>query len=180
MSAANAFRLRLALALALGLGALGGGLALAIPLTWPTAPLSAGAPVAGVSEARALAAAEGSNPRLEQVRRQTLSTLALRPADPAAWGRLAWVASEEGDVAAMNAALDRSYAVAPFGPDITAWRLRFAYEHWGSLTPALRRLATEELEVTAEIRPGVVDRLRPEIQNPAGRMAFQLTTRAPA
>jgi hypothetical protein len=75
----------------------------------------------------------------------------------------------------MLEALDRSYAVAPYGPEVTGWRLRFAYGHWGALTPDLRRQVSSELVQAVHDRPAVVEAARPDIVDPAGRLAFELT-----
>ncbi len=43
-------------------------------------------------------------------------------------------------------AMERSYAVDPVSADLTAWRIRFAAEHWRELTPSLRRRVAAEIE----------------------------------
>jgi hypothetical protein len=148
---------------------------MALPLTWPAAWTLEGLPVLAVSEARAVKAASTVPADLTEVRRQTLKSLAERPTDATAWARLAWVAAEEGDLEGACEALDRSYTAAPFGPEITGWRLRFAFGMWGRLTPELRRQALSELEMTAETRPRLVQEIRADIVDPAGRWAIDLT-----
>lgn len=177
MTAAAAYRLRLALGLVLAVCTVGLAIAFAGPVSLPLSGWNPPVPVVAVTEARAVAAAAADPPDLEAAERLTRQTLAVKPGEATAWARLAWIASETGDTRAMLEALDRSYAVAPFGPDITAWRLRFAYGRWGVLTPELRRLATEELTVTARHRPRLVRAALSDVTDPAGRLAFDLTVR---
>jgi hypothetical protein len=177
MTAVAAYRLRLALGLVLAVCTFGLAVALAGPVSMPLSSWDPPVRMVAVTEARAVAAAAKNPPDLEAVERLTRQTLAEKPGDAAAWARLAWIASEAGDTEAMLEALDRSYAVAPYGPDITGWRLRFAYGRWGVLTPELRRLATEELVVTTRHRQGVADAALADITDPAGRLAFDLTAR---
>lgn len=171
-------RVHSGLAITLGVACVCGGLAMAVPLTWPTTwPLDL-PPSVAVSEARAVRATAAVPADLAEVRRQTLKTLAERPTDSTAWARLAWVAAEEGDLEGAREALDKSYVAAPYGPEITGWRLRFAFGMWGWLTPDLRRQALSELSMTAKTRPGVVRRVRADVVDPAGRWAIDLTLAA--
>ena len=177
MNAVAAYRLRFAFGLVLAFCTAGFAIALAGPLSLPLSGWNPPVPIAAVSEARALAAASVDTADLEAAERLTRQTLAEKPGDATAWARLAWIASETGDTGAMLEALDRSYAVAPYGPDVTGWRLRFAYGHWGELTPELRRLASDELTVTARHRRRVANAALADITDPAGRLAFDLTVR---
>ena len=175
MSALLAYRLRLGMAMLLAFGTLAAAISLAVPLSAPDGSFSGPVPIAAVSEARADAALAASPPLLAEARAQTRATLTQRPMDAVAWTRLAWLASETRDREAMLDALDRSYAVAPFGPDVTGWRLRFAFGHWSDLTPDLRRQVAAELFDTVHNRPSVADAVRSDIADPAGRLAFDLT-----
>jgi hypothetical protein len=177
MTAVAAYRLRLIFGSGLALCTVAFAIALAGPVSSPLSGWDPPVPMVAVSEARAVASTAASPPDLEAAERLTRQTLAERPGDAAAWARLAWIAFEAGDTGGMLEALDRSYAVAPYGPDITAWRLRFAYGRWGDLTPNLRRLASEELSVTARQRPRVARAALADITDPAGRLAFDLTVR---
>lgn len=163
------------LAVALGVVGVGGGLAMAVPLTWPGEWSFDVPPSLAVSEARAVKAAAAVPVDLAEVRRQTLQSLSERPTDATAWARLAWVASEEGDIEGTREALDKSYVAAPYGPEITAWRLRFAFGMWGRLTPEIRRQALSELSMTAETRPRLIQDVRADVVDPAGRWAIDLT-----
>ena len=180
MSAALTYRIRLLAAIALALATLAGGVFLAVPLSMRLRVYPGPVPLAAVSEAEAERAATARPPRLAEAEAATRRTLEVRPMDAAAWSRLAWIAREEGRNPAMLDALDRSYAVAPYGPEVTAWRLRFAFQNWPSLTSELRGQALGELAVTARDRPGVADAASPDITDPAGRLAFTLGRRSPA
>lgn len=177
MSAAVVFRLRLTFAAVLALVATGLAIALAgpasLPLSWPS-PV----PLAATTEAQAVAAANRRPADLDAVERYSRETLVIRPGEAAAWARLAWVASERGDVAGTNALLDRTYTVAPYGPDITAWRLRFAFGRWQSLTPDLRARAIDELKATYRTRYAVAEAAFADVSDPAGLMAFTFTREA--
>ncbi|WP_396593034.1 hypothetical protein [Brevundimonas sp. R86498] len=171
MTAVQTYRVRLAGAALLAAVGLVAAVAVALPLSLPT-DHAGPVPLAAVSEARALQAASATPPRLEESAAWSRRTLAVRPGDATAWARLAWVAAEQGNNADMVEALDRSFAVAPFGPEITGWRLRFIYERWSLMTPDLRRQALAELAVTVRTRPRVARAALAEIADPAGRLAF--------
>jgi hypothetical protein len=175
MSAAVLFRLRLGLAVLLAVLATGLAIALAVPTSLPLSSWAPPVPMTVTSEARAVAAANENPPDLEAVERYSRATLAVRPGEPAAWARLAWAAAERGDLAEANEALDRTYTVAPYGPDITAWRLRFAFGRWQSLTPELRARAVDELSATYRTRYPVAEAALADITDPAGRLAFTFT-----
>ncbi len=152
------------------------GLALAIPLSRPGEWRLDQPELAAVSEVRAEKAASVSPLDAEAVRSLTRRTLSRRPLEAAAWARLAWLASRKGDRAGMLDALDRSYAAAPYGPDITEWRLRFAFDRWSALTPGLRRQAQSELLVAKRTRPAMAAQVQDLVTDPSGRMAMALTT----
>lgn len=164
---------KLAAIVALGGGALGGGLLLALPMTWPAASWPVA--IAASHEARAVSAGRADPPDLAIARVETRRVLYQRPLDAGAWARLAWIADQDGDVPAMLEALDRSYIAAPYGPEITEWRLVFVFNRWDVLTPELRRQALSELRVTRTTRSRLVDRVRDQVGNPAGRLALALT-----
>jgi cytochrome c-type biogenesis protein CcmH/NrfG len=174
MSAATVFRLRLvAASLLAGVAAIL-AVCLAVPLSLPLSSWDPPAPLVAVSEARAVAAA-GSDPAdLETAEHWTRQTLQARPGEATAWARMAWIAAERNDVPGLRDALERSYTVAPYGPDVTAWRLRFAYGNWGRLTPELQALADQELAVMTRYRPAVVNAARADLADPLGRLAFDL------
>ncbi len=170
--------MRSALIVTLGVATVLGGLAMALPLSRPDAWGLDHPRLAALTEARAVAAAGATPPDLEEAERQTRATLNERPLDAVAWARLAWIADQRGDAAGSLDALDRSYIAAPYGPEVTAWRLRFALERWSALTPDLRRQARSELLVARATRPRLIRDLEASVADPAGRMAMALTTDA--
>jgi hypothetical protein len=99
----------------------------------------------------------------------------LAPATAAAWLRIAYAETLPGGRLGAEGlhALARSYEVAPLGPEVTAWRIVFAFEHWSQLSPALRARAVEELRVYIDGRPDRARRIR--IIHPTGRLAAALT-----
>lgn len=108
---------------------------------------------------------------------ETRAALAQAPTTASAWARLAHLERTSAGTLPSSALnpLERSYAVAPFGPDITPWRVRFLFEHWPQLTPSLRAKAAAELRTLARHRDGVARDLVQSISNPAGRLAATLT-----
>ena len=129
------------------------------------------------ANAEALSAQDTPNPAGAAA--QTRAALAQAPMTASAWARLAYL--ERASSGALTPAaldqLERSYAVAPFGPDITPWRVRFMFEHWTQLTPPLRAQAAAELRTLARHRDGVARDLVASIDNPSGRLAASLTRR---
>jgi hypothetical protein len=174
-------RRRIGSGLIFGLGlitAVCGGV-FAVAQTWPGLWSVDLIPSTSISEARARSASLDARPDLVRAEAETLRTLSQRPADAVAWARLAWIADQKADPAGMLLALERSYTVAPFGPEITRWRLRFAYDRWGRLTPELRQLASAELAMTSKTRPALVEDVVDEIDDASGLMAARLTLTRP-
>ncbi|WP_029417190.1 hypothetical protein [Brevundimonas bacteroides] len=167
--------IRLGLVVCLGVVTLIAGLGLALPLSQPATWTLNLPPLAAVSEARAVAATVKTPPELARARSENRRTLLQKPLDASAWLRLAWIADQESQEAEMLDALDRSYVAAPHGPEVTEWRLRFAFDRWARLTPELRRQAREELVVAQVTRPQMTGRVRDLVRDPAGRLAINLT-----
>jgi hypothetical protein len=131
---------------------------------------------------QALIAADGRLPPAAQAhaRRLAHDQLAYSPFDAVAWLRLAAIEADAAPSGRLSpaaiAALDASYRFTPVDIRVARWRLRFAFDHWTQLPPALRRAAEAEvrsLSATPENR----DALRPlarEIAAPGGRLAFHL------
>lgn len=131
--------------------------------------------LAAVHEARAETAA--GQRRLDAAARESRSALRRQaPMTAHAWGRIAWASFETdgGFSPRVVEALERSYDVAPFGPDITRWRLNFLLNHWAEAPPGLRDRALEELRVYARRRPGQARSLQDAVIDPGGRMAIAL------
>jgi hypothetical protein len=171
-----------ALVLALATLALSGWAAAS--LAWPNAS-AAMRGLADVHETRATQALTGPSSSPESLRRsveETRKSLTLAPANPRPWLRLAYIETlmSGGMTAEAQAYVERSYAVAPYGPDDTPWRLWFLFQHWDQLTPSLRRQAIAEIEADPRSRSRLRRQLMAEITNPSGRVAAALALAAPA
>lgn len=123
------------------------------------------------------------NPDWNRASEASLEAIAQAPTNAAAWARLAYIDwSRSGRLTPAGAEhLQRSYSMAPLGPDLTSWRLRFAYENWADLPPELRQSATQELRTLTRYRGWVAKEVVSEIRDPVGRfaasMAFSLGRR---
>lgn len=151
----------------------------AVALVQPQSGFAAWTDLAAVREARADALARRAASKPDLIAPAVLETrrsLRQAPATPTAWLRLAHLESLRSGTlgAAGNRALAASYAVAPYGPDDTAWRLAFAFNHWTSLDRANRLSALDELSVAR----GRIDlrALERDVRDPAGRLALSLST----
>jgi hypothetical protein len=150
----------------------------AAALVFPDTPLAASSNLAPVWEARAdgLARTAASD---EAARRasveETERSIAQAPANPTAWLRLAYLDSlaADGLGPAGDRALAASYSVAPYGPDVTDWRLAFAFNHWEAISGANRQAALDELRSSPNNRSR--RDLLTRVANPAGRIALSLT-----
>jgi len=105
-------------------------------------------------EAEAVAAPADATPHLK---RAYLENLRGRPAD----------------AAALNA-LRRSYALEPLGPDATAWRLRFVFNHWPTMPVDLRQKARTELAAAFPRHGWAMRELPQSVSDPTGRMVAVL------
>ena len=157
------------------LTAVGAGF-LAIGLAAPESAFGTMSPLSLAHDQRAdaiLAQAPHSPADLARARAETWTALNLSPADDAAWLRLAYIdrLSSGGLTADGIKWLQRSYAVAPFGPQTSFWRVRFALENWTALTPALRDAVTEEVRVQWPVRHDRYNEVFAALANPAGRLA---------
>lgn len=151
-----------------------GGLA-AVTASWPLRPIPLAPDLVRVRQARAEAALAGPTPDLERAAAESRAALALAPMSPHAWLRLAYVESQPVLTPQALADIERSYAVAPFGPSVTRWRLGFLYERWGELTPGLRAQANDEMRAYALRNAGAARRLATGVRHPAGRVAAVMT-----
>lgn len=151
----------------------------AMALASPQSAFANSLGLAQTHEARATQFAKSATRAdLDKARTETVLALRQAPANSTAWLRLAYLdsVSPEGFGARANTALSRSFSVAPYGPDDTAWRLAFAFNHWSALTVANRRLALEELSYIAAQRSPKVAKLRQDVTDPAGYLALSLTS----
>lgn len=105
--------------------------------------------------------------------------LTLSPYNNNARLRLAFIDSKQhqGKLSQTGARyLAQSYDLVPYDPSIAAWRIRFALEHWQSLSVETRKAAQAEAyalgsgtAVSNQIRASLRS-----VQNPVGRVSAQL------
>lgn len=151
----------------------------AIALAAPNSAVARFTDLAPASEARAMAFVDGTSPTaadLASAQRETIRSLRQAPANATGWLRLAYVDSRgpEGLGRTGVEALARSYAAAPFGPDDTAWRLRFAFNHWSRLDRPTRLLALDELRIALAVNAPSVGGLSQDVSDSAGYLAVKL------
>lgn len=171
-------------ALGLGVVTLAAAGGAAVGLARPQLDVADGLGIAEVHEARATAALAASAPDAAAIRlaaAETRRSLALAPANPRPWLRLAYIETLRSGALTAPALehLERSYVLAPYGPDDTPWRLSFMFQHWDRLTPSLRRLALRELAVDRRGRRALGRQLMGEVSNPSGRVALALMLAEP-
>lgn len=152
---------------------------LALSLIMPEGVASGLSPMSMAHDARANRLVEMrpvSAGALRQARRETWAALNQSPVDDAAWLRLAYIDRLEHPAltAAGRTGLERSYDVAPFGPEVSAWRVRFALENWPALTPDLRRQVLKEIELQWPAHRGRYAGMAGQVSEPAGRLAIDL------
>lgn len=169
---------RAAAAALIGACAAAGCSAAAIALALPETQIAGWMGLAPTFEARASrsAAEAAAHPQMGRIARaETTTSLSQAPANPTAWLRLAYLDSLEpsGFGEAGNRALAASYAVSPYGPDDTGWRLTFAFNHWARVDRSNRLLVLEELRATPY--PWSPGDLQNSVSDPAGRLALALT-----
>jgi len=136
----------------------------------PTAPAEAVA----VSIEKGLSSDRRDPELLNRLDHLSRRELAMRPGVGAAWLRHAAVAFKRRDIAAANEGLAHSYAVAPLQTSLFVARTRLAYEHWGLLTPDVRKQVIYQATVEYQ-RPGGDARLEAlanSIQDPSGRVGL--------
>lgn len=71
-------------------------------------------------------------------------------------------------------ALRKSYVIEPLGPDVSAWRLRFIFDHWSAMPQDLRDRALTELSAAFPRHGWAMRDLSQSITDPAGRMVARL------
>lgn len=149
--------------------------ALAFQLSWPN--VWSGPSTAEVHAIRAEQALTQSPQRLDFARAETLKILDQGPLNAAAWAQIAYIEQSEDAVLSQASlqALDRSYDAAPYGPDVTHWRVPFAYEHWLELPQPLRAKAIAELKTFSKYRSWIALPLTRTVRNSTGRLAARMT-----
>jgi hypothetical protein len=174
VKASDSYRIKLGACAALMGGTLVVGAALAIGAGSPATEIPVLAGLGVGAEARADWAAASTDTPLPAALAANRAVIDAAPMTAAPWLRIAYLRSRNGqplDGPALEA-IERSYTVAPFGADVTAWRLTFLYDHWSELTPDIRA------EVTAEhlAAVSILSLWKPDVvKNPAGRMAATFT-----
>jgi hypothetical protein len=160
----------------LAIAAAGGAAITTAGLAWPD---TISPDLAPVHEMRANEALSAQYPQTIRADRESQAALAQAPTAANAWLLRAYVrqlGTRTLDAQALDY-LDKSYQAAPLGPDVTRWRLRFIFEHWPEMTPALRIRAVGEMRNFARYHSGGPDIVR-AIHNPAGRWAAALIERS--
>lgn len=102
--------------------------------------------VLAIGQSRSAEAALAKSPAdLARATEATERALSQAPYDSRARLRLAFIDSLDGDLSPEGlAALEMSYQLLPFDQYVSAWRVRFALNHWGVLTPDLRKKVEAE------------------------------------
>ena len=146
-----------------------------VGLIWPG---GAAPDLAPVHEARADQALLAQYPEAVKADRESQATLRQAPMSANAWLRRAYVRQVKTDALDSETLryIEQSYRVAPLGPDVSRWRLRFTFEHWPEMTPSLRTMAVREMRNFARHHGGGADLVR-SIHNPSGRWAAAMTER---
>lgn len=174
MKPSDNYRVKLGACAALMGVTLATGVAMAIGAGSPTVALPVLADFGVGAEPRADLAAALTDTPLADALTANRAALDAAPMSAAPWLRIAYLRSRNGeplDGPALDA-IERSYTVSPYGPDVTPWRLNFLYEHWAQLTPQIRAEVTaEHLASTSAGRPWTPD----VVKNPSGRMAATFT-----
>lgn len=170
---------RLTVAFGLGLITLTGAALLVISIADPMAPPGAWSPLAWVHDARASHYIDQRRPSpadLSQADAESWTALSQSPVDDVAWLNLASSDRLRHGVLTGRGllALKRSYDIAPFAAALSHWRIRFALENWGDLTPELRNDVIQEARTYGgRNRYYLLQTLR-GIRDPAGQLAANL------
>ncbi len=148
---------------------------------WLMAALTGGPAAAlGLSmaayETRTATAALGPPPDLARATAATDAALAQAPADIAAWLRLAYIDSLDGQLDAEGlTAFQRSYSLVAFDQYTVTWRTRFALDHWETIPPELRaQVRREALGFLGTKKAGELRQAWLATPNARGRLASSL------
>lgn len=111
---------------------------------------------------------------LREVRAETRAALASSPALASGWLRLAYLeVLEHGALTpAAREALDRSYEIAPLGPDVSEPRLRLVFGMWSAMPEEIRSQALAELSAAKFRDKPATYALAQDVRDPAGRLAI--------
>jgi hypothetical protein len=143
-------------------------------LAAPESPLTAVLPLSQPHAALAIKdLTPGARPvDLNAAERQTRWELALSPTTATAWLRLAYIDYwRHGRLTSAGLAnLNRSYEIAPLGPDASAARMTLGFELWAQMTPDLRAQLLRELTAFRERDREAARAFAGRITNPNGRL----------
>lgn len=175
MRPTTTYRLKVALACALALAGGTSAIAFATAASFPDLSVPVASDLGLVRESRADAAVQRSRASAPGLNRAVIEAV---PMTSAAWLRIAYLQTLDGGVLQPSGldALERSYAIAPYGPDVSLWRIAFIYGRWRQMTPSLRAQAASELQILTRARGNVFDvRTIPDLE---GRFSAQMTQAA--
>jgi hypothetical protein len=128
--------------------------------------------LAAAENRRATQALGLTPPDFETATGATRKALAQAPYDPSAWLRLAYIDAADGELGPEGLqALERSYQLLPFDQYVAVWRVRFALEHWGALSPSIRAaVKSETFAFASTSRYYVMMSSLAAVENPIGRL----------
>lgn len=149
---------------------------------WPQASWVRGLPIATGHEdlaRRSLNAADQDPALLILARQETEAGLRVSPMNAWAWLRLSLIEKRSaGDFGEASAqALRQSYAVSPFGPQVTSWRLRYAFDNWNALPADLKEAAKLEMKTSWLERQDMITQTIVGIPDERGRLTARLYER---
>lgn len=168
-------------AMAMGAVVLGTAIWTAVALGRPQTHYGPPSALVVAREQRAAAAFEQEPPDLEAAVLESREALHDAPLSAASWLRVAYAenlqrgAGEDPDTVLIEA-IERSYAAQPLGPDVTDWRLSFAYELWPYLPGPLRCRVNTEMQVLASTRTRRARRIAEAVSDPSGRLAAYMAS----
>jgi len=138
------------------------------------APTDSAAPftLSAAENRRATQALRLTPPDIETATTATRKALTQAPYDPSAWLRLAYIDAIDGELGAEGLlALEQSYQLLPFDQYVAIWRVRFALEHWGALTPSPRTaVKSETFAFASTSRYYAMMSSLAAVENPIGRL----------
>jgi len=163
----------------LALVTLTGSAFLAASIVAPESVIGAWSPLAWVHDRRAESLLEKAKPTpqdLQKAESESWTALSQAPVDDVAWLDLALNDRiRNGRLTSRGILyLERSYDVAPFGPDTSVWRIRFTLNNWAALTPELRKDVTDEFKAEWTHAADQLQALQTQVNNPSGRLALGL------
>lgn len=104
------------------------------------------------------------------------AALAFSPMNGWSWLRLAYIdrATHGTLTGAGLKHLQASYDVAPYGPQVSSWRITFALDNWASLPAPLKREVLSEIAVSWPVRGTTIDAAVANSRSTSGRIAARV------